>query len=296
MFIEDDKLIKILNNISSGVYALDNKRNILFWNKKAETITGFKEEEVIGKSCKDNILEHINETGRNLCHHGCPVSTTLADGRERENKVYLHHKQGHRIPVTVKVFPVYDDKNMIKGAIEIFDDLREKEEFLKEIQKYKQLAYIDNLTGIPNRKYLEDNMNRVINEAQKFNYDAGVLLIEVQNIPKINNKYGNEIGDRVVKMIGMNLHSNTRNSDITGRMEGNKFLSIVRFVNKEQLKIIANKYITTADACFIMNGEEKISTNIKIVGTSIKKEDTKETIDKRLFEEINKTDEKLKIR
>ncbi|MGM0641462.1 MAG: diguanylate cyclase [Thermotogota bacterium] len=295
MFIEDAKLVKILNNISSGVYALDNKRNILFWNKKAEEITGFKEEEVIGKSCKDNILEHINEAGRNLCHHGCPVSTTLADGRERDSKVYLHHKQGHRIPVSVKVFPVYDDKNMIEGAIEIFDDMREKEKFLKEIEKYKQIAYLDNLTGIPNRKYLEDNTNRIIKESQKFNYDAGVLLIEIQNIPKINKEYGNEIGDRVVKMIALNLHSNTRNSDITGRLEGNKFLSIVRFVNKEQLKIIAKKYLTTAEACFIMNKEEKISTTIKIVGTSIKKEDTKESLDKRLFEGINNSDEKLKI-
>jgi len=295
MFIDDSKLVKILDSISSGVYALNNRRNILFWNKKAEEITGFTEEEVLGKSCKDNILEHINEAGRNLCQHGCPVSTTLADGRERETKVYLHHKEGHRIPVSVKVFPVYDDKNMIEGAIEIFDDMREKEKFLKEIEKYKNIVYIDNLTGIPNRKYLEDNTNRILKESQKFNYDSGVLLIEVQNIPKINKEYGNEIGDRVIKMIGMNLHSNTRNSDITGRLEGNKFLSILRFVNRDHIKLIAEKYIKTAESCFIMKGEKKITTSIKIIGTQVKKDDTKETIDKRLFETLNNTDKNITL-
>lgn len=295
MFIEDEKLVKILNNINSGVYALDNRRNILFWNKRAEEITGFKSEQVIGKSCKDNILEHINEAGRNLCHHGCPVSTTLADGRERETQVFLHHKEGHRIPVSVKVFPVYDDENMIEGAIEIFDDLREKEKFLKEIQKYKEIAYVDGLTGIPNRKFIEDNLNRIINESQKFNYSVGIVLAEVQNIQKINEKYDNETGDRTIKMIAMNLHSNTRNSDFTGRIEGNKFLSIVRFVEKDQLKIIAEKYINTAKACFIMNQDEKISTTIKIVGTIVKKDDDKNSVQKRLFEGISKSQQELLI-
>ncbi|WP_167848909.1 GGDEF domain-containing protein [Geotoga petraea] len=276
--------MKILNNISSGVYALDNRRNILFWNKKAEDITGFNSDEVIGKSCKDNILEHINKAGRNLCLHGCPVSSTLADGRERETQVFLHHKEGHRIPVSVKVFPVYDDDNMIEGAIEIFDDLREKEKFLEEIKKYKEMAYMDSVTGIPNKKYLEDNLTRIINESQKFNYGTGILLIEVQNIPKINDEHGIETGDRVIKMIAMNLHANTRNSDLTGRLEGNKFLSIVRFVEKDQLKIIAEKYINTANACFIMKDDKKISTEIKIIGTLIRENDDNQTVKKRLFE------------
>ncbi|TGG88678.1 GGDEF domain-containing protein [Geotoga petraea] len=284
LFIDDKKLVKILNNISSGVYALDNRRNILFWNKKAEDITGFNSDEVIGKSCKDNILEHINKAGRNLCLHGCPVSSTLADGRERETQVFLHHKEGHRIPVSVKVFPVYDDDNMIEGAIEIFDDLREKEKFLEEIKKYKEMAYMDSVTGIPNKKYLEDNLTRIINESQKFNYGTGILLIEVQNIPKINDEHGIETGDRVIKMIAMNLHANTRNSDLTGRLEGNKFLSIVRFVEKDQLKIIAEKYINTANACFIMKDDKKISTEIKIIGTLIRENDDNQTVKKRLFE------------
>jgi diguanylate cyclase (GGDEF)-like protein/PAS domain S-box-containing protein len=289
LFIENEKLIKILNNINSGVYALDNQRNILFWNKKAEDITGFKSDEVVGKSCKDNILEHINEFGKNLCLHGCPVSSTLADGRERETQLFLHHKQGHRIPVSIKVFPVYGDNNLIEGAIEIFDDLREKEKFLQEIRKYKEIVYIDNLTGIPNRKYIQDNLNRIINESQKFNYSTGVMLIEVQNIPNINEKYGIENGDRVLKMIGMNLHANTRNSDLTGRLEGNKFLSIVRFVEKPQMKIIADKYINTAKACFIILDNTKISTNVKIVGTLVKKDDDQNTIKKRLLEISKKT-------
>ncbi|MDK2946453.1 MAG: hypothetical protein PWQ85_1233 [Geotoga sp.] len=295
LFIDDKKLVKILNNINSGVYALDNKRNILFWNKKAEDITGFYSDEVIGKSCKDNILEHINEAGRNLCHHGCPVSSTLADGRERETQVFLHHKEGHRIPVSVKVFPVYDDGNMIEGAIEIFDDLREKEKFLEEIKKYKEIAYMDSGTGIPNKKYLEDNLTRIINESQKFNYGTGILLIEVQNIPKINDEHGIETGDRVIKMIAKNLNANTRNSDLTGRLEGNKFLSIVRFVEKDQLKMIAEKYINTANACFIMKDDKKISTEIKIIGTLVRENDDNQTVKKRLFENRKKVTDTFRI-
>jgi hypothetical protein len=67
-------------------------------------------------------------------------------------------------------------------------------------------------------------------------------------------------------------------------LEGNKFLSIVRFVEKPQMKIIADKYINTAKACFIILDNTKISTNVKIVGTLVKKDDDQNTIKKRLLE------------
>jgi hypothetical protein len=72
-------------------------------------------------------------------------------------------------------------------------------------------------------------------------------------------------------------------------------LSIIRFVEKDQLKIISEKYINTAKACFIMNQDEKISTTIKIVGTIVKKDDDKNSVQKRLFEGISKSQQELLI-
>ena len=72
MFI-DNYTQSLLQSINDGIYILDFDRNIIFWNKAAETITGFTSNEVIGKSCKDNILRHTDMNGNELCIGSCPM-------------------------------------------------------------------------------------------------------------------------------------------------------------------------------------------------------------------------------
>ena len=110
----------ILDNIYGGVYYVDQNRKIRYWNKEAEKITGFSKAEVIGKHCYDNILQHVDDQGTNLCHNGCPLHATMEDGKKREANVYLHHKDGQRIPVTIRTVPLKDEKNEIVGAVELF--------------------------------------------------------------------------------------------------------------------------------------------------------------------------------
>ena len=65
----DEKFYKeILNSLQDGIYYLDRDRIITFWNRGAERLTGYKADQVIGKSCRDNLLNHINEHGSELCN------------------------------------------------------------------------------------------------------------------------------------------------------------------------------------------------------------------------------------
>ena len=101
----------ILDNIYGGVYYVDKNRKIKYWNKEAEEITGFSKEEVIEKHCYDNILKHIDDSGKNLCENGCPLHGAINDGKKREANVYLHHKEGQRVPVTIRIVPLKNEKN-----------------------------------------------------------------------------------------------------------------------------------------------------------------------------------------
>ncbi|MEJ5360990.1 MAG: PAS domain-containing protein [Spirochaetota bacterium] len=69
----DDNIQSFLQSINDRVYILDFDRKIIFWNKAAESITGFTASEVIGKSCSDNILRHIDMDGNSLCISSCPM-------------------------------------------------------------------------------------------------------------------------------------------------------------------------------------------------------------------------------
>lgn len=111
----------ILDNLFDGVYFVDSERRITYWNKGAERISGFFEAEVLNLACYDNILNHVDETGKRLCLDGCPLAEVLKDGIPRQAEVFLRHKAGHRVPVAVRITPVYEG-NTIVGAVEIFSD------------------------------------------------------------------------------------------------------------------------------------------------------------------------------
>ena len=97
---------EILNSLQDGIYYLDRDRTITYWNRGAEQITGYFADQVIGKSCRNNILNHVNEQGLVLCDNHCPMAATMQDGRPREIYVYLHHAEGHRVPVQICSTPI----------------------------------------------------------------------------------------------------------------------------------------------------------------------------------------------
>lgn len=106
----NDLLYKtLLDNLYDGVYFTDTNRCIKYWNKGAERITGFSSEEVLGYCCSDNILMHVDLDGNSLCLNNCPLQATLEDQIPRHDKVYLHHKEGHLVPIRVSIAPILGD-------------------------------------------------------------------------------------------------------------------------------------------------------------------------------------------
>ena len=115
----DDNFYKeILNSLQDGIYYLDRDRVITYWNRGAEKITGYPAEHVVGKSCRDNLLNHVNEQGQVLCNTHCPMAATMQDGKPREAYVYFHHAEGHRVPVLMRAVPIRDESGTIVGAVE----------------------------------------------------------------------------------------------------------------------------------------------------------------------------------
>ncbi|MGB9406064.1 MAG: PAS domain-containing protein [Terracidiphilus sp.] len=113
---------ELLDHIGDGVYFVDRERRILYWNEGAFLLTGYTAEELLGKCCSDDILCHVDHMGKNLCHDGCPLTASITDGKSHEAPVFLRHKQGRRVPVSVRVQPMRGADGSIIGAIEIFSD------------------------------------------------------------------------------------------------------------------------------------------------------------------------------
>lgn len=287
----------MLENLLEGAYILNANRIITYWNKAAEKITGYLGEEVIGKGCKDNILVHIDENGESLCKNRCPASKSLNDSKIAEANVYLHHKEGHRVYVTVRVIPIKDNQGQVMGMIEFFvpnnSNLINKE----KINELVKLSFLDVVTNLVNRRYIELKMNSIFSEKQNTKLSYSVVIFHIKNFKTINKEYGDLISDKVAKMVTHTLTDNLKYQAIIGRWSDDRYIVLLSEIKKGICLIQANKLKVLLENSFIINENKKINLECYVVGTNLRASDSYDVIMNRiekLFSDA-KSDEKDKF-
>ena len=265
--------LHILNNMSDGVYFVDTERRITFWNKAAEEITGYEAEEIIGRKCDQSRLNHIDITGKPLCVVGCPLYASIMDGEQRKDEVFLRHKEGHRIPVFVNIFPLIENGEVI-GAAEIFtpnspavydDDL---------VEKLSNMAMKDSLTGLPNRRYLQSFLEYKLIEYKRFNTLFAVLFMDIDNFCKFNNDYGHDMGDMVLRKLAETIRKNTRKSDLFGRWGGEEFIGIYSLSHPDEAAVAAEKVRMLVANTEVPCKEDVLSVTVSVGITKVQSNDT----------------------
>jgi len=231
----------ILDNLMDAVYFVDPDRKITFWNRAAERMTGFTAGEVIGSGCRDNLLVHVDEEGRNLCEEGCPLLKTLQDGQVRVAKVFFHHRLGHRVPVIVRCAPLVDGSGRIEGAVEIFEDASEQAAERHRLEELRRMAFLDPLTETANRRFLDLALEECFDAFRRFGSPFGVLLADLDHFKGVNDRHGHLAGDGVLRTVALTLRSNVRSFDTVGRWGGEEFLILMRNLDREALVRRSNR-------------------------------------------------------
>ncbi len=217
----------ILDHLYDGVYFVDRDRVITYWNQGAARISGYEADQVLGRSCRDGILNHVTANGVALCQHGCPLTATMEDGNPREADVFLHHSDGHRVPVLVRCAPLRDASGAIVGAVESFSADRGMRTARKELRALRQQIHTDALTEIGNRAYLDGRLRALVAEAAHHGTsDAAIALIDIDRFKSVNDTHGHDAGDRVLRMVANTLKASVRASDSLGRWGGEEFLVV----------------------------------------------------------------------
>jgi diguanylate cyclase (GGDEF)-like protein len=241
-------------------------------------ITGYETEEVLNFNCFDNILRHVDTDGNELCFNGCPLQKTLQTGEKVENTVYLHHKMGHRVPVIVRTFPLYDTDGKILAVVETFSDAKFKQTLYTENRRLQELTTKDQLTNIYNRSYIDYQLKALKDEFSVFSQPFGVAFMDIDNFKNVNDTYGHAIGDEVLKLVSRTISSNIREDDVFGRYGGEEFVLILKLSTKEALERISNKLRVLIEKSSLKIGKQVIKVTISIGITMFKKNDTKDSV------------------
>ncbi|BBE31050.1 hypothetical protein OSSY52_11910 [Tepiditoga spiralis] len=135
--------------------------------------------------------------------------------------------------------------------------------FLKRMkveEKLNKLSMYDFLTDLPNRRYLDQNLGNIFSLAERNKFEIAFVYIDLNKFKCINDKYGHDIGDYVLKKFGKILKESLRKSDFTARLGGDEFLIVLNDVRKEFIEQTLSRLLNKENERINIDGDEfKIS-------------------------------------
>jgi diguanylate cyclase (GGDEF)-like protein len=181
--------------------------------------------------------------------------------------VYLHHRDGHRVPVLVRIGPIRDEHGAITGAVETFSDNSQNYRSRQELEALRMMALIDPLTGVGNRRYAQDTLEARLNERDRYHWECGVIFCDVDHFKSVNDTHGHDTGDRVLRMVAQTLANAVRGFDFVGRWGGEEFVIILTHADQSVLHTIAERCRALVQGSSVQADEGALSVTLSLGAT-----------------------------
>jgi diguanylate cyclase (GGDEF)-like protein/PAS domain S-box-containing protein len=239
VYTEKEQFKTTLLSVGDGVISTDNHGRIQVMNPIAEELTGWTQQEAQGRFF-EQVFHIINEYTREICEN--PVQRVLETGEiiELANHTILIGKSGKEIPIEDSAAPIKDSRGRTTGVVIVFRDFSDKREKIREIE---YLSFHDHLTGLYNRRYMEDSIRRLDTDR---NLPFAIMAVDVNGLKLTNDAFGHLTGDLLLQQVGSVLKRVCRADDILGRMGGDEFVLLLPKTNALQADVIKKRILEAA--------------------------------------------------
>jgi diguanylate cyclase (GGDEF)-like protein/PAS domain S-box-containing protein len=240
----DRSLLDILDVVSDGVYVTTGEREIVFWSKGAERITGYSSDEVLNRHCYDDILVHTDASGKNLCFDGCPLQQSIETGASRMlNQVFVKRKDGERVAVDVRSSVL--DVDGVRYGLEVFVELQlvAGSTLAQKLQQLSDVSIVDELTGLYNRRYIDTILDQQYGLFKRHFQRFGLVMIDMDRFKDINDTYGHLAGDEALKSVASILRQSPRSTDFLARFGGDEFIIVCPLIELQGLERLGERIV-----------------------------------------------------
>ncbi|MCA9668334.1 MAG: sensor domain-containing diguanylate cyclase [Myxococcales bacterium] len=265
---KDDFQARLLDELYDGVYAMDRRRRITYWNRGAQRMTGFSPAQVVGRRCADRVLCHTDAEGQLLCAKSrCPAVRAMRFDEAQETEIYFRHADGHRVPIKTRVQPLHDDEGNVVGAVEIFSDISDSVAQRALIEQLEARSLLDELTGLGNRRQADRAVADRLGELDRYGWPFGLLFIDIDRFKSLNDTYGHAVGDEALVLVARTLRNAVRGFDTVARWGGEEIVIVLTNVTAEQLRAKAETLRALVAQSALTHDGHEISVTVSLGAT-----------------------------
>lgn len=248
--LETRFLVKLMQFLAMPTFVLDAEGKVLIWNHACEQLTGVPSSEVIGtrehwrgfyeapRPCLADVFFDGHWSDLETLYDVHDEVDGSSASLHAENWCVMP-RIGQRCYLSIDAGPIFDDQGRLLAVVETLRDISAQK---SQQLKLEQLASMDGLTGVINRRSLDAHWDLAWRNARVGGSDVSLLLLDVDYFKPFNDTLGHPVGDeclrRVAHIIQEQVH---RDGDLVGRYGGEEFMVLLPQTGKERARIVAER-------------------------------------------------------
>ncbi len=268
LFVEKERAQATLESIGDAVACTDISGNITLLNRAAEEMSGWSQQEAVGRPMAE-ILRIVDTTSGEPIQHPMDIPAATGQPLCLPKNVSLIRRDGGPIPIEDSVARIHDREGQVTGAVIVFRDVSAAHALTL------QLAYTaehDALTGLPNRLLLNDRIDQEIARAERQGNKVAVLFFDLDHFKFVNDALGHPIGDKLLQSVAQLLVDCVRGSDTVSRLGGDEFIALLSELQHSEDAAITARRMLKAVTTIRSIGDHALDVSASI-GVSIYPDD-----------------------
>ncbi|MGO1057766.1 EAL domain-containing protein [Planococcus sp. FY231025] len=247
------KFQAVFESTNDAIIVADGAGLIIQWNRGAEIIFGYSHDEVIGKNLQLIIPEENkqrHQTGLNRY-----VATREARVIGKTLELSALRKDGSEFPIELTLGSWQTEQGMFFSSI-----IRDISERKVAEEKISSLAYLDPLTGLPNRRLFSERLAAVLESSVQSQEPFSLLYMDLDHFKIVNDTFGHSVGDALLLEVTKRLKKLTAPEDTISRLGGDEFTFLLPKSDAKGAAYFATKVLDSFNEVFYFNGEELFVT------------------------------------
>jgi diguanylate cyclase (GGDEF)-like protein/PAS domain S-box-containing protein len=199
---------------TEGIMITDAQGRIVSVNPAFTSILGYSAQEVVGE------YPSKLKSGRHSPAFYQTIWQALAQQGHWSGEIWNRRKSGELIAEWLSIATIYDQNGKVKHYVGIFADISRLKQSEKQMLR---MANQDHLTGLPNRRHFLTRLQHALETAQRKHTRLAVIMLDVDRFKGVNDSYGHEVGDALLKTLADIFEQACRSSEMVARLGGDEF-------------------------------------------------------------------------